>query len=148
MKNLITIALTAGMAVCGVQAQEADTSRIWNLQECMRYAIENSPQAIRQQLTNANLKASYHEAILKHLPSLSGSTSVSAGFGRNVDPGTNTYTTVNTLSNSYNLSAGITVFNGLQLINNTRAGKISKLRGEEQQKQEPDSPTSPKTSPL
>ncbi len=135
MKNLITIALTAGMAVCGVQAQEADTSRIWNLQECMRYAIENSPQAIRQQLTNANLKASYHEAILQHLPSLSGSTSVSAGFGRNVDPGTNTYTTVNTLSNSYNLSAGITVFNGLQLINNTRAGKISKLRGEEQQKQ-------------
>lgn len=135
MKSLLTIALTAGMTVCGATAQEADTSRIWNLQECMRYAIENSPRAVRQQLTNANLKASYHEAILQHLPSLSGNAGISAGFGRNVDPGTNTYTSVNTLSNSYGLNAGITVFNGLQLINNTRSSKISKLRGEEAQKQ-------------
>lgn len=122
--------------VSGVRGQQApDTARVWNLQECMRYAIENSPKAVRQQLANANLKASYHEAIMQHLPSLSGSVGVSAGFGRNVDPATNTYTTVNTLSNNYGLNAGITVFNGLQLINNTRASKISKLRGEEAQKQ-------------
>lgn len=122
--------------VSGVRGQQApDTARVWNLQECMRYAIENSPRAVRQQLASANLKASYHEAIMQHLPSLSGSVGVSAGFGRNVDPATNTYTTVNTLSNSYGLNAGITVFNGLQLINNTRASKISKLRGEEAQKQ-------------
>ncbi len=108
---------------------------MWNLQECMRYAVENSPRAVRQQLASANLRASYHEAIMQHLPSLSGGVGVSAGFGRNVDPGTNTYTTVNTLSNSYSLNAGITVFNGLQLLNNTRASRISQLRGEEQQQQ-------------
>lgn len=135
MKRVITFAFIAGLTVFGVRAQEADTARMWNLQECMRYAIENSPRAVRQQLASANLKASYHEAILQHLPSLSGSVGVSAGFGRNVDPGSNTYTTVNTLSNSYGLNAGIAVFNGLQLINNTRASKISKLRGEEAQKQ-------------
>lgn len=135
MKRLITFAFMASLTLFGAQAQQADTARTWNLQECMRYAIENSPRAVRQQLATANLKASYHEAILQHLPSLSGSVGVSAGFGRNVDPGTNTYTTVNTLSNSYSLNAGITVFNGLQLINNTRASKISKLRGDETQRQ-------------
>lgn len=135
MKRLITFAFMASLTLFGAQAQQADTTRTWNLQECMRYAIENSPRAVRQQLATANLKASYHEAILQHLPSLSGSVGVSAGFGRNVDPGTNTYTTINTLSNSYGLNAGITVFNGLQLINNTRASKISKLRGDEAQRQ-------------
>ena len=118
-----------------VRAQQADTTRLWTLPDCMRYAIENSPRAVRQQLANANLKISYNEAILKHLPSLSGSVGASAGFGRNVDPGTNTYTTVSTFSNSYSLGAGITVFNGLQLINNTRASKVAKLRGEEAQRQ-------------
>ena len=52
-----------------------------------------------------------------------------------MDPATNTYTSVSTLSNSYSVSAGITVFNGLQLLNNTRSSKISKLRGEEAQRQ-------------
>lgn len=135
MKRQVIVGLICSLVVGGVRAQEADTLRQWNLQECMRYAIENSPRAVRQQLANANLRASYHEAILQHLPSLSGSVGVSAGFGRNVDPGTNTYTTVNTLSNSYNLSAGISVFNGLQLLNNTRASRIAKLRGQEEQQQ-------------
>lgn len=124
------------VGVLGAHAQQpADTSRTWNLQECMRYAIENSPRAVRQQLANANLKVSYHEAILQHLPSLSGSVGVSAGFGRNVDPGTNTYTSVNTLNNNYGLNASLPIFNGLQLINNTRISKVSKLRGDEAQKQ-------------
>ncbi|MDE5944374.1 MAG: TolC family protein [Rikenella sp.] len=135
MKKGIIVGFVAGIGVLGVQAQEADTARVWTLHECMVYAVENSPRAVRQQLANANLRATYHEAILQHLPSLSGGVGLSAGFGRNVDPGTNTYTTVNTLSNSYSLNAGITVFNGLQLLNNTRGSKISKLRGEEQQKQ-------------
>lgn len=137
MKKMITLAMIWAVAAsCTiVRAQQADTTRLWTLPDCMRYAIENSPRAVRQQLANANLKISYNEAILKHLPSLSGSVGASAGFGRNVDPGTNTYTTVNTFSNSYNLSAGITVFNGLQLINNTRASKVAKLRGEEAQRQ-------------
>lgn len=135
MKRTFTLALMVLMTVFGAQAQPGGAPRVWNLQECMRYAIENSPRAVRQQLANANLKASYHEAILQHLPSLNGSVGVAAGFGRNVDPATNIYTTVNTLSNNYSLNAGITVFNGLQLINNTRASKISKLRGDEAQRQ-------------
>lgn len=138
MKKWMTCAWVCGLSILGVYGHENDSLHVWNLQECMRYAIENSPRAVRQQLANANLKVSYHEAILRHLPSLSGSVGLSAGFGRNVDPSTNAYTTVNTLNNSYGVNAGITVFNGLQLLNNTRAGKIAKLRGEEQQKQTED----------
>lgn len=135
MKRIFTLMTTVGLTLLGAQAQPSAPTHVWNLQDCMRYAIENSPRAVRQQLATANLKATYHQAILQHLPSLSGGTSVSAGFGRNVDPATNTYTSVSTLSNSYSVSAGITVFNGLQLLNNTRSSKISKLRGEEAQRQ-------------
>lgn len=138
MKKWMTAAWMCGLSILGVYGQENDTPRLWNLEECMRYAIENSPRAVRQQLANANLKVSYREAILDHLPSLSGSVGISAGFGRNVDPSTNTYTTVNTLSNSYGVNAGITVFSGLQLLNNTRASKIAKLRGDETRKQTED----------
>lgn len=135
MKKGVIAGWLSVLAVGIVEAREADTSRIWTLQACMRYAVEHSPQAVRQQLASANLRVSYREAVLQHLPSLGSEVGLSAGFGRNVDPATNTYTTVNTLSNSYGLSAGIAVFDGLQLLNNTRAAKIAKLRGEEQQQQ-------------
>ncbi len=107
----------------------------WTLQECMRYAVEHAPQVVRQQLANANLRADRTQAVLSHLPSLSGSTGVGSSFGRSINPADNSYTNVSTFSNNYSLGAGITLFNGLQLLNNTRASKVALLRGDQQQQQ-------------
>lgn len=137
MKKVFTLACVVCLSVSGVCGQEADTSKIWNLQECLRYAVENSPKAVRQQLANANLKADYHEAILQHLPSISASTRINAGFGRTLTED-NTYANISKFNNESGLSGGITLFNGLSLINNTRISKVSKLRGDELQKQTED----------
>lgn len=126
----VTSAQEAPAAQKTMEAPESDTSKVWSLSECMRYAVEKSPKTVRSQIAADNAKDDYTSAILNHLPSLNAGVGASAGFGRSVDPATNTYTDVANFNNSYSVSAGIAVFNGLGLLNNTRISRISKLRGE------------------
>lgn len=121
------------VAVLSAAAQPAAPSaaHLWNIDECMNYAARQSPRAVRSQLALRNYGASYTEAILDHLPSISGSVGASAGFGRSINPADNTYTNVANFNNSYSVGANLTLFNGLRLLNNTRIAKINKLRGKE-----------------
>jgi outer membrane protein TolC len=117
-----------GLAIpSGVFSQE----RIWTLEECVEYAIQHNPQHARQEAQNEIYKYNQREVVANFLPSLSASTSVSMNFGRGVDPETNTYINVNTLSNSYSVYSSLTLFNGFSQIYRTKIAKINRLRGNE-----------------
>lgn len=128
----ILIAMPAAFAQNLLTGELAYPQSEWSLEECMRYAVENSPSVVRQKLTNANYRSQYNQALLNHLPNLSGSSQLNSSFGRNVDYESNTYTTSSTIYNGYSISAGITIFNGLDRINSTRQAKIARLRGDEE----------------
>ena len=103
---------------------------VWDVDECMRYAVENSLEARKQELLSDDAKSNLTEATLAFLPSLHASSGVSASFGRSVDPETNSYINTSFLGNNIGVNSGVTIFDGLRNLNGFRVAKVSKLREE------------------
>ena len=99
------------------------------IDDCMRYAVENSVSVGQKQLTHADSKANYTEALASLFPSVNASVGGATNFGRGIDPATNAYTNVTTFSNSYGISGSLPLFAGLQGITTVRAMKVARDRG-------------------
>lgn len=123
MKKLIFSILVSNFLTLGVSAEKL------TLDDCMRYAVENSTTVGQKKLALDDRKADQSEAIGSLFPSISASVGGVMNFGRSVDPATNSYTNVTTFSNSYGLSGSMTLFDGLQSINTLRATKVAKKIG-------------------
>lgn len=118
-------------AVIEARAQQ-DTARVWTLRECMQYAVLNSPAVKRQELVNDNYRQDRVAAIGEILPSISGSTYSEWGFGRSIDPQTNTYDNTSNLNQGYGLTGSISLFGGLVNVNRIRSARIVRLRGDQE----------------
>lgn len=104
----------------------------------MKYAVENSPKVKRDKAQNSIYHQDYIEAIGRLLPQVSAGTNAYFNFGRGLDAETNTYTDVNSFSNSYNINGSVTIFDGLSNISKIRMQKMSKLMGKQQLQQDED----------
>lgn len=133
MKKLLILLIASFTLAPALRAQ--DSPRRWTLEECMQYAVENSPQVVRQEYMNDNYRQDRIGAIASMMPRVSAGSSAGWSFGRNVDPETNTYINTSSFSNSYSLSASIPLFNGFAAINNVRSMRIARLRGEQEWEQ-------------
>lgn len=112
------------------------SARTLTLKDCMRYAVENSTKVKLQQTGNDNARIARRDAILNAFtPEVSSGTYAYWNFGRSVDPETNTYVSTSSFNNGYSVSAGITLFNGFQAVNNLKITKTALKMGicEEQQ---------------
>ena len=116
-------------------AQAQDTVRM-TMRECMSYALEHSAEVRLQQADCRDAQIARREAIFRAFtPTVSGDAYAYSNFGRSIDPETNTYSTVTSFHNGYSLSAGITLFNGFQAVNNMKITKISEQMGLTRQQQ-------------
>ena len=86
---LLTTVLSLSFATATV-AQE----KLWTLDECMRYAVENSPSVKKQVYTSDTYKAERNAAVASFFPAASAKVGAQYSFGRSIDPATNTYETV------------------------------------------------------
>ena len=102
------------------------------LDECMAYAVENSPRVKKQYYTNDNYRQDRGEALASLFPSISGDVSATSNHGRSIDPQTNSYTNNNNFSNSYSLSTRMPLFAGLSGINTYRATRVGVAMGREE----------------
>ena len=136
MKYLISLTL----AVCTLtaRAQTEQPSGAWTLEQCMLFAVENSPETNIQTVRNRNTGLDYLEAIGRLLPSVRASVGADFSFGRGLDPNTNTYSTISSFGNSYGASTGMTIFAGMTGINNLRMQKINRMTGRHQLEQKRD----------
>ena len=127
MKQLIFTVLVSNFLtlVCITNAQ----AQRLTLDECMRYAVENSTTVGQKNLALDDRKANHAEAVASLFPSINGSVGGAVNFGRGIDPATNSYTNVTTFSNSYGISGSLTLFDGLQSINTMRAAKVARNMG-------------------
>ena len=127
MKQLILTLLVSNFLtlVCITNAQ----AQTLTLDDCMRYAVENSVAVGKQNLALDDRKANHAEAVASLFPSINGSVGGAVNFGRGIDPATNAYTNVTTFSNSYGISGSLTLFDGLQSINTMRAAKVARNMG-------------------
>lgn len=106
------------------------------LHDCMEYAISHSTKMRIQQAATDDARIARRDAILSvFLPSISGSSSASYSFGRNIDPETNTYINTVSFSNGYGLSAGLTLFNGFAAVNNLKISQTSLKMGQTRERQ-------------
>lgn len=122
-KNLIVFLLL--VFVCTAKAQD----KLWTMEECMRYAVDNSPAVRKQQHTYDSYEADYNSSVASFFPSLSTGVSARYNFGRAIDPETNMYVNTTTFNNDYEGRASLPLFNGGQLVNQFRLAKANRQMG-------------------
>ncbi len=110
-----------------VLAQDHDTTRVWTVADCIRYAVGHSHGLRQRELQLDNSEASRLQATGAFLPSLGASAGTQWNFGRAIDPETNTYTSVSTFNNGYGLSASLPVFDGFSRLHALRAARADVL---------------------
>lgn len=121
--------------VIGSTAQAQDGKQ-WSLDDCIRYAVENSPKINKQKARNTIYRQDYLSALGRLLPSLNAGTNAYFNFGRGVDSETNTYTEINSFSNAYSAYSSLTIFDGFSGIFRVKMQKANQAAGKQQLEQE------------
>lgn len=103
----------------------------WSVEQCIKYALEHSYEVRQQERLLEDACIRRTQNIGSWLPSVNGSIGGQYNFGRAVDPETNTYTTVNTFYNNYNLQASLPVFEGFSRYYDTKAAQARVLMGKQ-----------------
>lgn len=122
------IALTTILSL-GIAAATIAQESVWSLDDCMRYAVENSPAVKKQQYTSDTYRAERNAAVAAFFPTASASIGAQYSFGRSINPETNTYKNTSTFDNGYGLQTNIPIFNGGQLINQWLMAKSNRRMG-------------------
>lgn len=99
----------------------------WTLQECIAYAEENNISLAQFELDYEISSLEKLDAIGNFLPSLNASMSSSGNTGLALDPTTNTLVSKTIFSASGDLSASVTVFDGLRNQNRLNKAKLSQI---------------------
>lgn len=113
-------------------------SRRWTANDCLKYALENSPKVKKGKAQNTIYHQNYMEALGRLLLKVSAGTNAYFNFGRGLDAQTNTYTDVNSFSNNYSISSSLVLFDGLSNISRLKMEKVNKLMGKQQLQQDED----------
>lgn len=106
--------------VSGLWAQgpAANQKKVWTLQECVNYALENNLQVKRSELNLKSSEVDLTQSRMNLLPNANANGSYGYNWGRGLDPVTNEFT--NSLRNnvsSLGASSSVTVFNSLRTQN-------------------------------
>lgn len=96
----------------------------WPMDSCIGYALRHSTDVELQRVERLQARADYRWAKAGFLPSVGAGVSTQWTWGRGINPETNTYSTVTTFNNYYNLYASLTVFDGMRTINSFRQARL------------------------
>lgn len=131
MNNIAKTIIVSQLLACinSISAQEKHETPM-TLRECMEYAVSNSTK-MRIESANRNDEQWQRRHALMSLftPSVDAQTYAYNQYGRNLDPETNTYNTITTFHNGYSVSAGITLFDGFQSVNNLKMASTAAKMG-------------------
>lgn len=117
-------ALLAAFVLASTALSAQDIQR-WSLQKCITYALEHNISVKQADINVQQQQISAHTAELARYPSLNFSAGQNFNFGRSIDPFTNTYENQTVRSNSFNLSSGVTLYNGGRITNNIELEKFN-----------------------
>ena len=112
---------------------EASSQKVWTLEDCISYAIENNITLRQARLKQQSATETRKQSAAALFPTLSASTNQSVGYRPWQDAGTATVTngTVNTsvkktyYNGSYGLNAQWTVWNGWQNVNQLKKNRLT-----------------------
>jgi outer membrane protein len=105
--------------------------KVWSLEECITYAIDNNIQIKQQVLQTEMQKNTLDLSKLRLLPTLNASLSHDFTFGRALNFLEYKYVDHNTMYDYLNVGGNITLFNGLINYNTIRKNQYELLAGQE-----------------
>lgn len=117
MKKMMIIALAL------IQLQCLAQEKLWTLQECIDHALEHNITVKQSELNVQQKEIDLNTAQGRRLPGVNASSSESISFGRGLTAD-NTYTNSNTSSTSFSLGMDVPVFQGFQISNSIKMGKL------------------------
>ncbi|GGG47922.1 TolC family protein [Bizionia arctica] len=125
MKKYLIIASLVFVQFSFAQEVSIDsTSKIWSLEDCITYALENN-LVVKDAVLNKNIsEVDYYKTKSARLPNLFGSASENFSSGNSIDPITSDYVTDQILSTNVGINSSITVFQGNQLNNQVKQNKL------------------------
>lgn len=128
MKKTVIVIITGLLFSCG---QTFAQLKLWSLEECIKYAIENNIQ-IKQQVIQTKVQENALDlAKMKLVPTLNSGLSHDYNFGRALDQTKYVFTN-QTLQSDYVYLGGQTpVFSGMQNVNSIKKNKYQVLAAQE-----------------
>lgn len=99
----------------------------WTLKECVEYALQNNISVKQSELQLESAELNRKDAFGNYLPTLNASAMNSWNTGLTQNVTTGVLETQTTRNSSYNLTAGVTIFNGLRNLRAHQRSKIEKL---------------------
>jgi outer membrane protein len=108
----------------------AKAQKVWSLQECITYALENNLQVKRQELNVQYNKNNYTQSYFNTLPNLNGQVNKGYSSGKDFDYFKSEYVDQNYWSTNLGLSSNVTLFGGFQAINNIMMAKYDFLKSQ------------------
>lgn len=103
------------------------TQKIWTLEDCINYALENNLDINKQLLNVETNKDALLQSGLDMLPNLNANGTNVWNFGQTIDQYTNTFATNTVRSNNFYIASNVTLFGGLQKLNTVKENKINLL---------------------
>ncbi|MCX6255105.1 MAG: TolC family protein [Bacteroidia bacterium] len=128
MKKFLTFIFICSLFSQGMVFSQ---QKIWSLEDCIIYAIENNIQIKQQFIQTEYQKNALDLAKLKLLPTINGSASHNYSFGRALDETTYQFSNNKTVrSNNFYIGGSLNLFSGLQNYNTIQKNKYQVLAGE------------------
>lgn len=102
----------------------ASSQKIWSLEDCISYAIENNITVKEATLNKELAEVDYSATKSSRLPNLFGSASQSFSSGNTIDPITSDYVTDQIHSTNVGINSSMTLFQGNQINNQIKQSKL------------------------
>jgi outer membrane protein len=99
--------------------------KIWTLEDCVNYALENNLDINKQLLVVESNKDAVLQSGLSMLPNLNLNGTNYWNFGQTIDQYTNTFANTTVRSNNFSVSSSVTLYGGLQKLNTLKENKIN-----------------------
>ncbi|MDV7188327.1 TolC family protein [Lutibacter sp. TH_r2] len=124
MKLYLIIASFLFMQISFAQEVSTSKTKVWSLEDCISYAIENNI-TVKDATLNKNIaEVNYSKAKSSRLPNLFGSASQSFSSGNTIDPITSDYVSDQIHSTNVGINSSMTLFQGNQISNQIEQNKI------------------------
>ncbi|MFD1293957.1 TolC family protein [Lutibacter holmesii] len=121
---LIIISLLFAQIAFAQDASNSVTPKVWSLQDCIDYALENNI-TVKDAKLNTNIsEVDYNTSKSSRLPGVYGNASQSFTNGNSIDPITSDFVTDQISSTNVGISSSMTLFQGNQINNQIKQNKV------------------------
>lgn len=131
LKHICLLLLATGVIFSG----KIISQTMWDLQQCINYAVSHNISLKQAALTNEINKINTNQSIATALPSINLGASHTYNFGKTIDRYTNTFANTQVLQQNFFVSSNLVLWSGLSQYNTIKSNEYRYLSGVENLKQ-------------